>query len=78
MHLIVVKPGGVIRTLYTDRLPLNRMFPGQETTRASNVEWDPARQGWTVELADGTRLDGCWPIRAAALAAEEEAVNARL
>ena len=77
MHLIVVHPGGIVRTLYTDRLPLARL--GRLTvTRASHVEYDNARQGWTVELAGGTHLPGVWASREEALRAEAEAVARQL
>ena len=76
MHRITIRQG-VIRLLYTDTLPLERLGP-ITVTRASHVEFDEDRQGWTVTLADGTQLPGCWPKRSEALAAEVEAVNARL
>lgn len=75
-HKIVIRQGQ-LSTLYTDKLPLHQL--GRlEVTRASNVEYDNVRGGWTVELADGTMLDGCWARREDALAAEVEVVNSRL
>lgn len=53
-HKIVIR-NGVLSTLYTDTLPLHEL--GQlEITRASNVEYDAHKQGWTVQLADGMYL----------------------
>lgn len=77
MHRIVVKPGGLVVSLYTDKLPFSKI--GRlSVERASNVEFDTALQGWTVTLADGTVLPGSWPDREAALAAEKRAVTAQL
>ena len=75
-HTIIIRKGK-LRAIYTDKLPFHNL--GVLTVvRASNVEWDNARQGWTVELADGTKLPGVWKNRQEALDAEVEAVNARL
>jgi len=73
---IAVRPTG-IRFLYDDRLKLAVLGP-VVVMRASNVEWDNLKQGWTVELADGTQLPGCWAKRDDALAAEVTAIHATL
>jgi len=77
MHRIVVKPGGLVVSVYTDKLAFSKLGP-LKVTRASHVEFDEQRQGWTVTLADSTQLPGIWPDREAALALEKEVVNARL
>lgn len=41
--------------LYDDRIPL-APFGNAEVTRASNVEYEHGKQGWTVQLADGMYL----------------------
>jgi len=86
---ITVRPSG-IRFLYDDRLALSVLGP-VVVTRASNVEWDAALGGWTVQFADGMYLlEDRDPVTAAfaipkvfdkradALAAEVAAIHAAL
>lgn len=54
-HVIVIDLDGNIKTLYTDKIDLHSL--GRlHVERASNVEWDDEKQGWTVEFADGWHL----------------------
>jgi hypothetical protein len=74
MHRIAVKVGGEVVGIYTDVLPWRRLGT-LHVERASHVEFDAGRQGWTVTLSDGTILPGIWPLREDALREEHEAVE---
>lgn len=86
---IKILPNGHIEMLYTDAIPLREI--GQVSVRrASEVEYDHARGGWTVKFTSGGwlgadgRLAATLPAgavfrtRAAALAAEVYYLEARL
>ena len=82
-HVISIYPNGTVRTLYTDRIDL-REFGPLHVERASNVEWDDTRRGWTVQFADGSFLCNqnedpiTYITREAALAAEVDFLQARM
>jgi hypothetical protein len=68
---IIIAPGGVVRCLYDERVDLPAL--GRLTIRrASHVE--PTADGqWTADLSPlGGQILGPYPLRSAALAAEEE------
>jgi hypothetical protein len=44
-----------VRFIYSDKIPL-APFGNAEVVRASNVEYEHGKQGWTVQLADGMYL----------------------
>jgi hypothetical protein len=86
---IKILPNGDLKMLYTDAIPLHAI--GRVTVqRASEVEYDHARSGWTVKLLSGGWIgDGEQRVedagastpfrsRAAALAAEVRYLEARL
>ena len=54
-HVIKIGVDGTVTTLYTDKINLRRLGP-LKVERASNVEYDEARQSWTVQFVDGTYL----------------------
>lgn len=79
---IVVKQGGAIRMLYSDRVPLQLLGP-VHIERASNVEYSAEHGGWTVQFSNGTYLHrhnevAHFTKRSDALAAEVAYLEARL
>jgi hypothetical protein len=54
-HVISIALDGTVRTLYTDKIDL-RDFGTLDVQRASSVEWDNERNGWTVQFPDGYYL----------------------
>jgi hypothetical protein len=76
-HVIVVKRGGLIRTLYTEKVNLHALGILQ-VERASNVEYDNEKQGWTVTLANGVEIPVVFKSRALALESEVNYLQARL
>jgi hypothetical protein len=82
-HVISIDPDGTVRTLYTEKIDL-RDFGPLYVERASNVEWHNARDGWTVQFADGTYMVNplgiprLFDAREDALAAEVDFLQARL
>ncbi len=53
--IVRIAPDGTVRTLWSDVLPLREV--GRVTMeRASNVEWDEARQMWVARTPDGREL----------------------
>ncbi len=83
---------GVVTGLFSDSIDFRRMIgPSMRVERASNVEYDNVRCGWTVQLADGPYLAAVegfvtgvavnarvFPTRAEALAAEVEFLQTKL
>jgi len=60
---------GVMKTLWTDELPLEE-FGTLHVTRASNVEFDDERQAWFVARPSGEKIAEGFARRADALAWE--------
>ena len=54
-HVLTFDKDGTVRALYADELRLQE-FGAMKVERASNVEFDNGRGGWTVEFTDGTML----------------------
>jgi hypothetical protein len=52
-HVISIAPDGTLKCLYTEKIDL-REFGTPHVERASNVEFDNTRDGWTVQFVDGT------------------------
>ncbi len=71
--VLLIRGCGTVWCLYTDSIPLAALGRLQ-IRRASTVEFDNGRQGWTVTFPDGGRLEG-FATRAAALQAERGVVN---
>ena len=74
--VLLLDGAGHVRCLYTEVIPLASLGRLQ-VQRASTVEYDNARQGWTVTFPWGVHLEG-FATRAAALAAERVALTQRL
>lgn len=86
---IKILPNGDVEMLYTDAIPL-REIGRVSVRRASEVEYDHARGGWTVAFTAGGWLgaegqlaadatgSAVFRTRAAALAAEVRYLEARL
>jgi hypothetical protein len=60
---------GKIRYTYNDDHPLNSLGRPLAMTRASNVNWDRERQGWTLEWPDGR------PMASEVFARREDAIR---
>lgn len=68
---------GVMKTLWTDELPLEE-FGVLRVTRASNVEFDDSAQAWFVATPDGVKIAEGFIRRSDALAWEHEWANQSL
>jgi len=53
--ILAIGTDGVVHTLYTDKVDL-RAIGELHINRASNIEFDNARNGWIVEFTNGTFL----------------------
>ncbi len=53
--VLLIDAAGAVRGLYTELIPLAPLGRLQ-VRRASTVEFDNGRQGWTVTFPDGGRL----------------------
>ena len=73
--LFNIAPNGDVTTLYTETVDL-RVLGELEVSRASNIEYDHAAQGWAIVLKDGTILAETYPSREDALAAEVAYIQA--
>lgn len=70
--------GGTVRAIYSDTLATLPQLKQPTIERASNVEYDHARNGWTVTFPDGSALPNAYLFRADALKAEVAEVERRL
>lgn len=75
--VFVIDPSGVVRGLYTDNVDLLTLGP-LRVTRASEVEFDPVRQGWVVMILDSGERLGPFARRDRAIEAEIDLLTARL
>ncbi len=74
--ILLIDASGDVQCLYTELIPLGPLGRLQ-IRRASTVEFDNTRQGWTVTFPDGRHLEG-FATRAAALEAERGVLNRSL
>jgi hypothetical protein len=74
-HIILFKPGGTARCLWTEAVPLQEL--GRlELQRASTVEFNHPMQVWEVRLAsDPMDVAFAHPSRQTCLAWEQEQIN---
>ena len=56
-HIFLVD-GSTIYTLHTEKIDLHALGQFEKVVRASHVEYDNDRQGWTVVFPDGSFLAG--------------------
>jgi hypothetical protein len=75
--VLKIEATGTIRGLYTEALDLLE-FGALHVRRASLVEWDDDRRGWTVTANDGTFLAGPFLSRSLAVTWEIGYWNTKL
>jgi hypothetical protein len=75
-RVIVIRPNGTVRTMWSDALPLREMGH-VSAMRASSVEWDEEHQLWVARDNDG-KIIAIDKDRDAAIAQEVAVLQRRL
>ena len=73
--LFNIAPNGDVTTLYTEAVDLCALG-FLEVSRASTIEWDSTKQGWTITLRDGTVIPHTFEQRVDALKFEVAYIQA--